>query len=79
MGQVVLLANVLTKIEKLYGVVLIVFEQFVIAQANGAARTLHAMIAVVGKVPIDGAAVEGLPFQCWDETLSICSLVRHCR
>ena len=49
--QVLLLANVISQIKQLDGPAFKVLEQLVIAQANGPARTLHAVIAIMWKMP----------------------------
>ena len=50
-GQVVLLAQVMLKIEQLDGVVFKVFQQLIVSSADRSTRALHPVIAVVGEVP----------------------------
>ena len=68
---VVLLSNVFFQIEELNRPVFQVFEQFVIAEADSPTRTLHAVIAVVGKMPINGTSVHFLALHQGSEALPV--------
>ena len=50
-GKIALLADVVAKVEELDGVVFEILEELVVALADGAAGTLHAVVTVVGEVP----------------------------
>ena len=77
LGEIVLFGWVCFEVEKLGGVVFKILEQFVISQTDCAAGALHAVIAVVGEVPVYCFSVEGLAFECGGEAYAVEVLVGH--
>ena len=58
LGEVVLLAGVVSQIEQLHAAVLEIFEQLKIALTDGPAGALHPMVAVMREMPEEGFTVE---------------------
>ena len=55
--KIVPLAKVLFQIEELHAPLFVVFEQLVLSQPDRPAGALVSVVAVMGKVPVDGAPV----------------------
>ena len=76
LGEIVPLPNILFQIEELHAPVFVVFEQLVLPQTDRPPGTLVPVIAVMGKVPVDGAPVMSLTPKGGQETDSVDMLLR---
>ena len=78
-GQIVLFVDVLVEIKQLNGVVLVIFQQLVVTVADGSSGALHAVVAVMWEVPIDGVAFQRMALQRGNEAEAVNGLTRQRR
>ena len=71
LGEIVPLTNVLFQVEELHAPVFVVFEQLVLPQTDRPAGTLVTVVAVMGKVPVDGTPVMSLAAEGGQEADSV--------
>lgn len=68
-------ADIIFQVKELNCSVFVILQQFVFPAANSSTWTLEAMIAVVGKVPVDGPTVIVFGFLGGNETSAVDMLI----
>ena len=71
LGEVFMLANVLSEIEQLNGSILKIFEEFIITIPNCTSRALHPVVTVMRKMPVNWPTIHFLTSDQAGEAFSI--------